>query len=269
MKQEEALIKENKAITGKYYLLSLIAKKIANKAGPGQFVHIGITNSYFLTLRRPFSIFDVNKDTISILYKVVGRGTEMMSSLKRGDKLDVIGPLGNGFPVIKKDVFPVLIAGGYGAAALHLLAKRAVVRGVLFIGAANVNDLLCLKDFARLKWRIIAATEDGSYGEKGLVTDILQRWLMSGANEILPKKRIEFFACGPSGMLKALGQIAEERNIQAWLSLDRHMGCGIGVCLACVQKIKDKEQGTTTPHWRWARVCKEGPVFNSKDVEWN
>jgi dihydroorotate dehydrogenase electron transfer subunit len=268
MNQEITIVKEHKAISSQYRLLSLMAPTIAKDVKPGQFVHIKISSPYLLTLRRPFSIFDAKNKIISIVYKVVGDGTRIMSELKEGDKLDVIGPLGNGFPEIKKDIFPVLIAGGYGAAALYLVAKRAISKGIMFTGAASFKDLLCLKDFSKLGWKVVAATEDGSYGKRGLVTDSLQEWPGIAAKKSLFGKEPQFFVCGPIGMLKNVSAIAAQYHIKAWISMDKHMGCGIGVCLACVQKIKSSTSSSESPQWRWARVCKEGPVFSSEEIEW-
>ena len=181
-----------------------------------------------------------------------------MQDLKIGDSVSLIGPLGNGFPLaLPATVIPVLVAGGYGVAPLYFLARHLPRRGVLFIGGAKAIDILLADEFRKLAWDVRIATDDGSLGVKGLVTVPLDSWLQEGKG--IP----EFYACGPNGMLKAVGDRAIQGNWKAWLSLDRHMGCGVGACLACVQKVRLNGQDTL------ARVCKDGPVFESRDVIWD
>jgi len=191
-----------------------------------------------------------------------------MTRLRPGDEVSLIGPLGNGFPPVQTNMFPVLVAGGYGVAALYLVAERSPHKGIVFIGGATSGDILCTEDFEQLGWETSIATENGSAGKTGLVTDILDTWL---AEEIQGRK-IEFFVCGPINMLKAVGDRAIKGGWNAWLSMDRHMGCGMGACLACVQKVKpglqkrhDKDDSRT---WKWARVCADGPVFECREIVW-
>ena len=241
-----------------YRVLTLKLPTMANAAQPGQFVHLRIAQLHDALLRRPFSIYRVDGKHLSILYKTVGRGTEAMQNLKIDDSVSLIGPLGNGFPLdLPATVTPVLVAGGYGVAPLFFLARNLPRRGVLFVGGANMADILLADDFRTLGWDVRIATDDGSLGDQGLVTAPLGAWLKT--DPITP----EFFACGPNGMLKAIGDRAIAGNWNAWLSLDRHMGCGVGACLACVQKVRLNGQDTL------ARVCKDGPVFESRDVIWD
>lgn len=242
-----------------YRVLTLRVPGIAGAAQPGQFVHVRIATLHDAVLRRPFSIYRVEGDALSILYKTVGRGTEAMQTLAPGDALSVLGPLGNGFPLpLAAGRFPVLVAGGYGVAPLYFLARRMTLNGVLFVGGARAADILLADEFRAIGWTVETATEDGSAGTKGLVTAPLNAWLKVGPGDLAP----EFFACGPNGMLKAVGECAIRGGHRAWLSLDRHMGCGVGACLACVQKILVDGQETLV------RVCKEGPVFEARDVVW-
>jgi dihydroorotate dehydrogenase electron transfer subunit len=243
-----------------YRVLTLKLPGVAPAAKPGQFVHIRIARLQDAVLRRPFSIYRVDGDRLSILYKSVGRGTAAMQALRQDDSVSVLGPLGNGFPrEAAGDHTPVLVAGGYGVAPLYFLAREMTRRGILFIGGAKAVDILLADDFRALGWDVTVATDDGSLGVKGLVTVALDAWLKANAKHTPP----EFFACGPNGMLKAVGDRAIRGDWKAWLSLDRHMGCGVGACLACVQKVRRNGQDTL------ARVCKDGPIFESRDVNWD
>jgi dihydroorotate dehydrogenase electron transfer subunit len=150
----------------------------------------------------------------------------------------------------------LLVAGGYGMAAMYLLAQRSPQKGIVFVGGRRRVDILCEKEFTALGWDVRVTTDDGSHGEKGLVTQPLQNELRrSTAGRKL-------FACGPTPMLKAVGQIAELFNVPAELSMDEHMCCGVGVCLTCVIPVKSGDG------WEYQRTCTEGPVFDSRQVVW-
>ncbi len=259
MRLEEAKVVEQREVRGGYNLLVLAAPAIAPGVRPGQFVHLRVPRLDDSVLRRPFSVFRAEDGRLSVFYKNVGRGTAAMKALAPGETVSLIGPLGNGYPAPSAGKLPVLVAGGYGMAALYLLAKGAPAKGVAFVGGKAADDILCVEDFKALGWEVRVATEDGSLGSKGLVTDALGAWL--GAE--LKGRTPEFFACGPNGMLKAVGERAAQGGWTAWLSLDNHMGCGVGACLTCVQKIRTPDGG-----WEWLRVCREGPVFEGKSVVW-
>ena len=187
-------------------------------------------------LRRPFSIFQTQADTISILYKAVGKGTEALSQMRPGDHASVIGPLGHGFTVPKCGAeTPLLVAGGYGMAAMYLLAERSPQKGIVFVGGRRKVDILCEAEFRAIGWEVRVSTEDGAYGERGLVTQPLLAELRRQATQR------KLYACGPTGMLKAVGKIAGEFNVPAELSMDEHMCCGVGVCLTCVIPVKIAE----------------------------
>lgn len=255
---ETAVIRRHFAMGADYRHLELEAPRISAAVLPGQFIHLLIPQAAGLTLRRPFSIYQSDAGRLSVLYKRVGAGTAVMQNLREGESVNLMGPLGNGFPPLSPDAFPVLVAGGYGVAPLYFLAKRMSGRGHLFVGAATAADLLCLDEFRQLGWPVTVATQDGSEGVSGLVTVALDDWL-AGAGI---GRNLEFYACGPNGMLKAVGDRAINRDEKGWLSLDRHMGCGAGACLACVQKVR--KSGSEV----WARVCKEGPIFEAREVVW-
>jgi dihydroorotate dehydrogenase electron transfer subunit len=177
--------------------------------------------------------------------------------MRPGEELSVIGPLGHGFTVPRPGgEIPLLVAGGYGMAAMYLLAERSPQKGIVFVGGRRRVDILCEKEFQALGWEVRVATEDGSHGEKGLVTQPLVTELRREA----PHRKV--FACGPTPMLKAVGRIAGDFNVPAELSMDEHMCCGVGVCLTCVIPVKAGDG------WEYQRTCTEGPVFDSQAVVW-
>lgn len=243
-----------------YWTLRLHAPQIAGLARPGQFVHIRVPGLEASALRRPFSIYGAEGDELRILFKVVGRGSEALSRVREGEAMQVLGPLGNGFPRPVKGSVPVCMAGGYGVAPLRFLARRAGAGGITLIGGRTEVDILAAEDFEPLGWTVKVATQDGSRGTKGLVTVLLGETLRQLHEE---GKKAEIFACGPTGMLRAVGAMAEAEGCRAWLSLDERMVCGVGACLGCVQKIR-REDGSEY----LARVCKDGPVFESRTIVW-
>lgn len=298
MRIEDVKILEQKAVCGDYRMMKFYSRKIAAVVKPGQFVHLRVAGLNEHVLRRPFSVFKADKKSLSVLYKIVGAGTELMARLRPGAVVSMIGPLGNGFPVPAKNIYPVLVAGGYGSAALYLLAERAPKKGTIIIGGKTSGDILCAEEFKRLNWDVRIATEDGSAGHKGIVTDVLKKWLAEGGRAAQPvqpsiiggtmlsrptchdrrftsedpakslQRRITLYACGPMGMLKAVAEIALAGSLEAWLSLDKNMGCGVGACLACVQKVRAPGKSSSPESWKWARICTEGPVFECRQIVW-
>lgn len=257
MRLEQARILSQTALGADFSMLELEAPQTASLAKPGQFIHVQIPNLHGSVLRRPFSLFSANGSTLRVLYKTVGEGTRAMQRLMKGDTMSVLGPLGNGFPMPDAGAVPVLVAGGYGVAPLHFLASRLAAKGVILIGGATSAHILADTDFKVMKWDVRIATEDGSAGTRGLVTALLDDWIASRGKTVPV-----FYSCGPDGLLRAVGQRAQACGSQAWLSLDKHMGCGAGVCLACVQRIRRDGRDT------WLRVCKEGPIFESREIVW-
>ena len=307
MLEQTVQIVSNERDTDSYFRLVLRAPQIAPLIQPGQFAHVRVLPLKDALLRRPFSIFQVSGDTFSILYKTIGKGTEALSRMGPGEELSVIAPLGHGFTVPKRGgETPLLVAGGYGMAAMYLLAQRSPQRGIVFVGGRRRVDILCEKEFCALGWDVRVTTEDGSHGEKGLVTQPLIAELRrrrgneaqikkaeSGKRKVEIKqslltsaatRKLKIFACGPTGMLKAVGKIAEEFNVPAELSMDEHMCCGVGVCLTCVIPVKTSDGprradlsrrsiAKTEAHereggWEYQRTCTEGPVFDSQKILW-
>ena len=271
MLEQTVQIVSNERDTDSYFRLVLRAPQIAPLIQPGQFAHVRIPPLKDALLRRPFSIFQVADDTFSILYKTVGKGTDALSRMRAGEELSVIAPLGHGFTVPKPGgETPLLVAGGYGMAAMYLLAQHSPQKGIVFVGGRRRMDILCEKEFAALGWDVRVTTEDGSHGEKGLVTQPLltelDRRSTKSKSEMTraSSRRLHesYLRCGPTPMLKAVGKIAEDFNVAAELSMDEHMCCGVGVCLTCVIPVK------TGDGWEYQRTCTEGPVFDSRQVVW-
>jgi len=266
---------------GSVFLLRLKAPAIAKVAVPGQFIHARCAERLDPLLRRPFSIHSVKGDTIEIFYKVVGRGTKLLSEKKPGDTLDIIGSLGNGFEgnekngarprfLEKRGLAPFLIAGGMGVAPLYFLAERLAKdkkgEKVVVLGAKNKKELFCVSKLRKLGFKVLVATDDGSAGQKGLATDVLKEVLRSTKYEVRDTK---IYACGPKAMLKEVSRIAARRRIECQVSLENWMGCGVGACFACAVKIRHgKKRNKQSIKFIYKRVCKDGPVFDGTEVVW-
>ncbi len=284
MLEQTVQIISNERDTDSYFRLVLRAPQIAPLIQPGQFAHVRVLPLKDALLRRPFSIFQVSGDAFSILYKTVGKGTDALARMGAGEELSVIAPLGHGFTVPQRGgETPLLVAGGYGMAAMYLLAQRSPQKGIVFVGGRRRVDILCEKEFQALGWDVRVTTEDGSHGEKGLVTQPLVAELRrSRGNEAQTELRtpnseirnLKLFACGPTGMLKAVGKIAGDFDVPAELSMDEHMCCGVGVCLTCVIPVKTGDGPRRVKArqrdggWEYQRTCTEGPVFDARQVEW-
>jgi len=228
-----------------------------------------IDNSFDPLLPRPMSIHSIIKDNnrrigFTILYKVVGKGTKLLSEKRDGDKLEVIGPLGKGFDLnrLDSDCEPIIVGGGIGIAPLVFLAYDIMEKGCkpsIFLGANSQEELLGLDEFESLGVTPQISTEDGSKGIKGMVTDLLGSYLKSSKGV-----RGEVFACGPPAMLEKVVSLAKRQGLKSQLSLERHMACGLGACLGCVVRIRNREGSQSF----YQRVCVEGPVFNGEYIIW-
>lgn len=241
-----------------YRRLVFEAPELSAALAPGQFVHVRVPSLEPSALRRPFSVFDAAEGRVTVLYKTVGRGTLALNGVKPGDEVGVLGPLGRGFPV-ECDGAALLVGGGYGVAPLHFLARSLKASGhnnvIAFIGGRTSNDLLAVDELRALGVDVRLATNDGSAGVKGLVTDPLDDEL---ARLRADGRKFELFACGPDPMLKAVAMRANGTGAKGWISMDRHMICGVGACYACIQKTV---RGNS-------RCCVEGPVFRATDLVW-
>jgi dihydroorotate dehydrogenase electron transfer subunit len=256
----DARVLQHREFQAGYRELVLKAPAIAARVAPGQFIHLRVPRLENCVLRRPFSVFAAAEGAISVLFKPVGLGTEALATVREGETLSIMGPLGRGFPAPDAVRQPVLVAGGYGVAPLCFLAARTGAKGLAFIGAATAGDLLCERELTALGWEVRLATDDGSAGVRGLVTAALDPWRRTRPSNA---PAVEYFACGPDGMLRAVAERAGADGSTAWLSLDKHMGCGMGACLACVQRLR-KPDGSEV----WGRVCRDGPVFEAREIVW-
>ena len=238
-----------------YRYLIVDAPQMSAELTPGQFVHVRVPALEESALRRPFSVFDAADGTVSILYKTVGRGTTALNRVAEGDRIDILGPLGHGFPG-KCEGTALLVGGGYGVAPLHFLAKRRPGRKILCVGGRAKSDLLAIDRFGLIPGvELKLATNDGTEGVKGFVTVPLDETIA----ELRAKgEKFELFTCGPDGLLKAVTERALACGVPGWISCDRHMICGVGACYACIQKTV---RGNS-------RCCIEGPVFAAKDLIW-
>lgn len=211
----------------------------------GQFINIELESLY---LRRPISVCDFDDKTVTIIYKVVGKGTEIMAGLKEGVELDVLTGLGNGFNINCQGERPLIIGGGVGTPPMYRLCKELIANGkkpIVVLGFGSKEDLFFEEEFKALGVDVYVSTVDGSVGTKGFVTDV-----MKNLNDYT-----YFYACGPMVMLKA---ICGATDIEGQVSLEERMGCGFGACMGCTIQTKNG----------YRRVCKEGPVFRKEDLIW-
>lgn len=250
MKQQNLTIIENKKVSRSLYAMRLEGDDDFGGVKPGSFVNVSLPGFF---LRRPISVCDAGAGTLTIVYKVLGAGTDRMTSLLPGETLDVLTELGNGFDVAKAGKAPILAGGGVGAAPMLLLAKelsRAGVEPTIALGFETAEDVFFEEEFAANASKLLIATADGSRGVKGLVTDAI-----AAARENPSEKPSYIYACGPEKMLKAVFD-ATDRDGE--FSFEERMGCGFGACMGCSRRTKTG----------YKRVCKDGPVFERGEIVW-
>jgi dihydroorotate dehydrogenase electron transfer subunit len=257
--QQLVEVKWNQPVSSGYYRMRLTCSESYAHAVPGQFVTLHLPGILAPLLRRPFSIHRLirNKGQViglEILYKVVGGFTEKLTHINPGDVIDLLGPIGKGFTVSKKYRKPALVGGGIGVAPLVFLADALIDAGldpadaIVFLGGRTDSDILCADIFRSHRFMVQIATDDGSLGEKNLVTVPLERWLASSRPDMI-------YACGPMPMLRSVAKIAQKHDIPCEVSIETVMACGLGACLGCAihkNDISDKYQ----------HVCIDGPVFD-------
>ncbi len=256
----KANILENIEIRPDIFLMKVSAHQISQHAIPGQFCMLrsNLIDGYDPLLRRPLSIHRACKKTgqLEFLYRVVGRGTKALAKHKPGEKVDLLGPLGSGFHV-KDHEIPILVGGGLGVAPLLFLAESLPGRkGVVIIGAVTKSQLLRLEPLRETGLEILLTTEDGSFGNKGLVTEVLDRLLTNLDNDA--KRDVAIFSCGPMPMLRAIYHLCQDQGVRCQVSLETVMACGSGLCLGCALPARDG----------YVHVCKEGPCFEADQLEW-
>ena len=304
----KSIILSNRNIKGRYFEIIIRAPEIAAIAKPGQFVNVKVSDGLEPLLRRPLSIHKAGgqrkaKDSVVLLYEVVGKGTEILSGRKSQELLDVIGPLGNGFTYYPLSLpcrqagakrYPlILVAGGMGTAPLVFLAekiaaglpattrgagrfprdyargKQATVKPLVLIGAKTKKDILCEEEFRDLGCEVKIATDDGSRGFKGYISELLKQELSAKRYPCLAGRQAlsAIYGCGPAPMLKEISLISRKCHLPAQISLEAHMACGIGACMGCVVKTQNAKRKTQND-FVYKRVCKDGPVFEASQVIW-
>ena len=242
MKQSIFTIVSNTALTDSVYKMVLSGDTSAITAA-GQFVNIQLDGMF---LRRPISVCDYDETTLTIVYKVVGKGTEAMSGMSAGQKLDILTGLGNGYDLTLSGEYPVLLGGGVGVPPMYNLAKKLITEGkkvFVILGFNTKSEIFYENEFKALGCDVTVTTVDGSYGKKGFVTDAL------------PENYTYFYTCGPEPMLKA---VYRATSTSGQMSFEERMGCGFGACMGCSCK-------TLTGY---KRICKEGPVMKKEEILW-
>lgn len=242
-----AVVVENVFVSNAYTRLTILAPEIAEHAKPGMFVSFLCGPD--TTLRRPFAVMQTEGERVTFLIKVVGKGTEFLSAVTPGETLSAFGPLGNAFPLPKKNERAILVGGGVGIPPLYNLAKTLSREGIetaVFIGARTKEGILLEREFVSLA-KVYTATDDGSYGRKGTVIDLLEETAVNGT---------ALYACGPKAVLNGARDIALKKAIPSWLSLEAYMGCGYGACLGCAVETTEG----------YALCCADGPVFEGARI---
>lgn len=260
-KQILAQLLKKEEIIKDVYKYSVIADEIVNIAKPGQFIEIRVSDQTEPFLRRPISIYHLDKENgiLEFIVQVKGKGTELLSRKEIGDKIDIIGPLGFGSFKFSQYEKIAIIGGGIGIFPLYELAKQAKESGKevhCYLGFRNKDFVMLEEEFQGVTDKLVITTDDGTYSNKGFAIDYLKKDMEAEKYECI-------FACGPIPMLRAIKEFADKNNINCQISLEEKMGCGLGVCLGCaVRTAKSPKEAPEYFH-----VCKGGPVFNAKDVE--
>jgi dihydroorotate dehydrogenase electron transfer subunit len=277
-RQMTAVVRENILVARETYRLRLDAPELARSIRPGQFLMVRAGNANDPLLGRPFALYDVVRDdsnapvAVDVVYLVIGRGTTALASCRPGDSLPIWGPLGNGFePVAEPPGAVVFVAGGIGQTPFLALGRwwlgkseydgvlsRPMTSATLLYGVRNAAFAAGIDDFRAADIAVELATDDGSGGHHGFVTDLLIRRLEHG------ERPARVVGCGPPAMLAALAKIAARYELPCEVSLENHMACGFGACFSCVAPIR-QDDGTTDLR----RVCVEGPVFRAERVVWS
>lgn len=252
MRDETVKVLKNFRVNGEYYKLSFRSKHLARNVRPGQFLHIQIREGQDPFLRRPFSYYQVRGDEIEILYEILGRGTALLAQAGKGERLQVMGPLGREFSRKIGRKKRILVGGGVGVPPLVFLAERYGCDR-FFIGTKNKKEVLPSEEIQKFRRQVFYTTEDGSFGIRGLVTELLERYLDRERGEAG-----DYFiqTCGPNRMMKRVMEIASHYGVEGEASWDERMACGVGVCLGCMVWTR---QG-------WTPSCTEGPVFRFDEM---
>ncbi|MCE5191103.1 MAG: dihydroorotate dehydrogenase electron transfer subunit [Actinomycetia bacterium] len=252
---ENVIVLSNDRVAEGVGVIVLQSPRVAAAVRPGQFVHLRIAEGSDFILRRPFSVHRAEEGRIHILYQVLGPGTRVLSEKWQGDKMDLIGPLGHGWQVPNGVAHALLVAGGLGAAPLGMLAEELARRGIAVTvahGAPTASRLVGRDVFEATARRVMTSTDDGSAGERGLVTTLVERALDAERPDVV-------YACGPEAMARIVAAHAAGADVPCQVSLERLMACGVGACLSCVVATTEGQR----------RACVEGPVFDAERVIWD
>lgn len=252
------LVKKEMLVDG-IYKFSVEAPQIAKDAKPGQFLEIQVSETGEPFLRRPISIFNLDRENgiVEFIFQVKGKGTELLALKQIGDMIDIMGPLGFGSFKVQEYNNVSIIGGGIGTYPLYELTKELKGKANLnvYLGFRDKSLVSCEKEFEAIGLnKLVVTTDDGSYKEKGFAIDFMKK-------DIEEHKVDMIFACGPLPMLRAVREYAMKENIPCQISLEERMGCGIGACLGCAVKVISGKEP------RYGHVCKEGPVFDAQNVE--
>jgi dihydroorotate dehydrogenase electron transfer subunit len=248
-------VKENIALNAHHNLITLSMPDAAGEPFPGQFYMIEVNRGSDPLLKRAFSLFRRTSDGFQLMYRIKGRGTTLLKEMKRDDALEVLGPLGNHYPVPSGEQVPLVIAGGIGIASVFPFLHAHQGRAFVFYGARSGDEIFVLDELKGMSREVLISTDDGSMGTKGNIVDVLANYLDGKKTD---HSRYVLYACGPYPMLKAVSTVAASKGITAYVSMEESMACGLGACLGCVVKTKTG----------YKRVCKEGPVFKSEEIVW-
>jgi len=276
----KASIIHNLSLNSKTGLLTIKPSEQVPDPEPGQFYMLEVSGSQDPLLKRPFSFFRKISDGIQFLYEVRGTGTMMMKDFSAGEVINVLGPLGKGYPKPDNRSTPLVIAGGIGIASVFPLIESFANRAYIFYGARDNEGLTMLSELKMLSDKLYISTDDGSIGQKGTVVDALSDFLSRHSSLVT---RYLLYACGRKSMLEAVSRIALEQGIKGYVSVEEHMACGVGACLGCAIKVRSKELRANPPLPPFAKggrggitistpmykmVCKDGPVFPLEEIMW-
>lgn len=255
--QRSATVTVNRKLANSLYLLKIDSPEIVRSLKPGQFIHVKIPGMDARILRRPFSVYQVDREqgTMSVLYQTVGGGTQHLSSLDAPFGVDIIGPIGNCWEVPEQAERILLVAGGVGAAPLYIFAEGLIAAGKqidVVLGAQTKEALVARDAYEKLLGiEPYCATDDGTYGHHGFCTGVVSELLQSKSYDLVA-------CCGPEPMMKIVSELALEKQIPTLISLEKRMACGIGACLSCVVMTTDG----------YKRSCVDGPIFDAAKVVW-
>ena len=255
----ECPVVSNEPVAPSHYRMRLYGHEIAAAAACGQFCMLEVSKTLQPFLRRPMCFERIHPPTFDVLYKVEGEGTRLLSQFLPGQRISVQGPLGKGFPICSGVRRYILVAGGIGVAAMPALAEELVRRFAavpeVVLAARTRDDVINEAFFRELGCHVQCATDDGSWGHRGLATDLLEQ-LAPGAQDCV-------YACGPMPMMRAVAALTASSGSTCFVSLEAQMACGDGACLGCVVQAKEEREGE-----RMVRVCLDGPVFDARVIDW-